>query len=75
MVLDIARRVGADIKPEDTDRTHRVGIVRDQNVHRNDENEMADGRRLIRNKGREIMMLKDRASLREQKPIYTVTRT
>ena len=78
VVLDIARRVGADIKPEDIDRTHRVGIVRDQNVNRNDENEMADGRRFMRNKGREIIikfnnynarlkMLKGRASLREQK--------
>ena len=78
VVLDIARRVGADIKPEDIDRTHRVGIVRDQNVNRNDGNEMADGRRFIRNKGREIIikfnnynarlkMLKGRASLREQK--------
>lgn len=78
VVLDIARRVGADIKPEDIDRTHRVGVVRDRNVNRNDENEMADGRRFIRDKGREIIikfnnynarlkMLKGRASLREQK--------
>lgn len=78
VVLDIARRVGADIKPEDIDRTHRVGVVRGQNVNRNDENQMADGRRFIRDKGREIIikfnnynarlkMLKGRASLREQK--------
>ncbi|MEW8546410.1 MAG: hypothetical protein AB2693_23070 [Candidatus Thiodiazotropha sp.] len=78
VVLDIARRMGADIKPDDIDRTHRVGIARGLNVNQNGENEMADERRATRHRGREIIikfnnysarlkMLRGRASLREQR--------
>lgn len=74
VVFDIARRVGADIKSDDIDRTHRVGVVRDSNVNAN---EMAGDRRL-RQRGREIIikfnnynarlkMLKGRSKLREQR--------
>lgn len=82
VVFDIARRVGADIKAEDIDRTHRVCVLRDQNVN---ENEMA-GERRLRQRGREIIikfnnysarlkMLKGRTKLPEQRAnIYISTK-
>ena len=63
LVFDLADRIGADIRPADIDRAHRVGRMRDTN-------DANHGREIIvkfNNSEARLQVLKGRSKLREQR--------
>ena len=70
LVLDLAVRIGADIRPEDIDRTHRVGKPMSDNSRANQGPRVPQRNREIivkfNNYSSRLKFLKGRAKLREQ---------